>query len=603
MADNAILASLLTGQRRRRDPFEDRRKYALGLMQQGASTAPLQSGNPLEGVARALTAGVGGYFSGQADRDSDARDQKTTSVIGDLLTAKSPDELKAKLEAAKGSGADMEVLAPIMGQILSESMSDQRKTALGQRAYGAAGGTMPGMPGQAMPQAGGPPQMPPQGSASPTGGIDTSTLAPPGVAQPGYSMANNPGNIRTSPAAWEGKGQPQNGFETFQTPQAGANAQFKNFQAYAQANPNMTVAQALAKWAPPNENDTGSYIRSIAEASGINPGMPLAEVLKDPAVAATLLDAQTRLEKGGLPQGFTADTFMAATGGNPAGGATGGFAPPDVAGSTTRPGVPGPVAAPQVAQGGDGSGNPPKPGQSFDAGSDYEDLGRRAAAAGDFEKATAYQMKANEARTQFKTKQFEETDKRSAEGAEYDRRQVGQNESKLRDDFNNLKPVKDYREAGAVFRTAVEASKTNSAAADLNLVYSFAKLMDPGSVVREGEMGMVQATQSASDRVKSLVAMVSGGQRISPEARQALVREMASRYESYKLGHDEIAKSFGAIAQRQGANPDNVIIPYPGVEYQKSTPRSGPPQAGEVLDGWRFKGGDPSKQSSWEQVQ
>jgi hypothetical protein len=120
-----------------------------------------------------------------------------------------------------------------------------------------------------------------------------------------------------------------------------------------------------------------------------------------------------------------------------------------------------------------------------------------------------------------------------------------------------------------VFRSAIDASKVDSAAADLNMVYAFATLMDPGSVVRDSETGMVTATQNASDRVKALVSSVTGGSRLSPQARGALVNEMGSRYEAYKTAHDDLANTFGGIAERSGANKQNVVVPYPAVEYQR----------------------------------
>lgn len=544
---DALVSALLMGQRRRSDPFDAQRNYGYGVMK----NAMTPSSNWGEGLAKALQAALGGYMTYSADQRASERDKKTTDALAAALGA--PDTASATA-ALKAGGADSEALAPIMGQLLSNRFSDERKAQLGQRTYQASGGMSGGMPQTA-----------------------STTPLPQGTPSPG-GFANNAGNIRATSLPWEGKGPPQNGFETFGTPQAGANAMFKNLGAYVQANPTMTVAQAIAKWAPPTENNTQAYVQRLSEATGINPAMPLGEVMKDPAVAATLMDGIARIEKGGLPQGFSADTFMQAA-------------------------TPQPMAGPtQVAQG-DGRQMQQQQQQSFDPGADYEALGQKAAQMGDFETATKYQMEANKARTSFKTKQFEETSTRQAEGSEFDRRQVITNEGKLRDDFSGQQSVKDYRKAATVFRSAVEASKVNSAAADLNMVYAFATLMDPGSVVRDSETGMVQATQSASDRVKGLVAMVSGGQRISPDARAALLNEMGSRYEAYKVAHDELAKTFTGIAQRSGGNPDNVVIPYPGVEYSKQTPRQGPPKPGEVVDRWRFKGGDPSQQQNWEQVQ
>jgi hypothetical protein len=568
----AILANLLAP--KKRDPFEAQRAMGQRILQQGSSMAPVQSWG--EGLARALQGAVGGFVSSNADERADTRAKRTVETMADILSAP-PGERDSRIAALKNApDVDTDTLVPIMGNILSQRMADEYKTAAGMKAYRAAGGKVGD--GQQ------------QGPLT----IDITPL-PSGTASGPGGFANNVGNIRATNINWDGKGAPHNGFETFNTPQAGVNAAFKNLQAYVQQNPGMTVAQAIAKWAPPNENDTDLYIRQVAETTGINPGMPLAEVLKDPAVGAMMLDAITRKEKGGLPPGVTADTFMAATGG-------GGFQPGGQPAQT--------AAMPQMPQGSeapraDGSGNPLPPVRpAHDPGAEFETLGQRAAAAGDFETATKYQMEANKARAAFGTEQFKEQDKRTYEATEHDRRKAFDNTSKLRGDFEGIQQVKDYRKARAVFASAVDALNTNSAAADLNLVYAFATMMDPGSVVREGEMGMVKATQSASDQVKALVAMVSGGQRISPEARRALVDQMASRFEGYKAAHDELATRYGDIAKRGGYLPEDVVIPMPEVKYERTPAgKSGPPKPGDVVDGWRFNGGDPSKQSSWEKAQ
>jgi hypothetical protein len=155
-----------------------------------------------------------------------------------------------------------------------------------------------------------------------------------------------------------------------------------------------------------------------------------------------------------------------------------------------------------------------------------------------------------------------------------------QNESKMREQFDNLQTVKDYRKSSAIFSNAIQAAKDPTRAGDLNLVYAFATMMDPGSVVREGEQGMVRATQSASDQVKALVGMVSGGQSISPEARTALLAQMNNRYQALKGQHDDLMKTFGDIAEREGMDRRNVVIPIPDVKYGTGAGAVPPPPPG-----------------------
>ena len=68
-----------------RDPrLASRYRYADALMQQGASTAPVSS--PLEGLARALQAGVGGYLANSTETEAEGRSSAASKLLGEALS-------------------------------------------------------------------------------------------------------------------------------------------------------------------------------------------------------------------------------------------------------------------------------------------------------------------------------------------------------------------------------------------------------------------------------------------------------------------------------------------------------------------------------------
>lgn len=151
---------------------------------------------------------------------------------------------------------------------------------------------------------------------------------------------------------------------------------------------------------------------------------------------------------------------------------------------------------------------------------------------------------------------------------------------KLRDDFNALPPVKNFREVVPIYQSMQDAAKRDSKAADLNLVYGLAKMLDPGSVVREGEMIMVNNTSSLSDKLIGLINSVNGGQRLQPETRAALMTEAGSRYNALQGQHDQMATEFRDMAGRYGLNPDDVtrgLVQPPAASPQG---QGSPPAAG-----------------------
>ena len=135
---------------------------------------------------------------------------------------------------------------------------------------------------------------------------------------------------------------------------------------------------------------------------------------------------------------------------------------------------------------------------------------------------------------------------------------TGANENTLRDEYNNL--TKDFR----IIQDAHEKIKSVAAtgAGDMSLLYSFVKLLDPGSVVRESEFAAAAASGSFGERVQGAMQRVLSGQRLPDTLRNDFIKEADNLYSSQKRGADRLAGSYTAIAKRMGLNPENIIVNY-----------------------------------------
>ena len=86
---------------------------------------------------------------------------------------------------------------------------------------------------------------------------------------------NNPLNIRHSADQWQGVRQEQTdkSFVQFMSMAYGYRAAWKTLQSYynrfCQQSKAFTVRNIIHRWAPPNENDTQAYIRTVVQLSGI----------------------------------------------------------------------------------------------------------------------------------------------------------------------------------------------------------------------------------------------------------------------------------------------------------------------------------------------
>lgn len=113
---------------------------------------------------------------------------------------------------------------------------------------------------------------------------------------------NNPGNIRWGDA-WQGLvAQDQRtdaSFCQFTDAKYGIRAMAKIFQKYQDAYKLNTVQGMITRWAPPNENDTTSYVVSVANSVGCKPNVTID--VRAPGIMFSLLKAVIQHENGQQP--------------------------------------------------------------------------------------------------------------------------------------------------------------------------------------------------------------------------------------------------------------------------------------------------------------
>ncbi len=141
----------------------------------------------------------------------------------------------------------------------------------------------------------------------------------------------------------------------------------------------------------------------------------------------------------------------------------------------------------------------------------------------------------------------------------------------LRKEFQQHPAVQLWNQAEPVIKTAREAVNRDTPQADLNLVYAFAKIMDPGSVVREGEQDMIVGSGPIADQAKALLSRVAGGAKLSKEVRKGLLTEMESRMKQFNDGYVKTSQAFEAEAVNAGIDPKRLLL------LQTSKPASSTP--------------------------
>ncbi len=131
--------------------------------------------------------------------------------------------------------------------------------------------------------------------------------------------------------------------------------------------------------------------------------------------------------------------------------------------------------------------------------------------------------------------------------------------SGLRKEIQQLPSYKNLSQALPIYRSMAETAGRNSKASDLNLVYGLGKIMDPTSVVREGEMVMVKNTASLPDWFQGAIASLNGGAALTPETREAIMKEAYGRVQGYDSAFKQDAGQYQGIVERNKFNPADVI--------------------------------------------
>lgn len=94
-------------------------------------------------------------------------------------------------------------------------------------------------------------------------------------------VRNNPGDLRyakqlnASAPNWDGKGAAP--IATFTSATTGTAGLYR--QLWLQVAEGQTVAQIVAQWAPPNENNTSEYLKNVLAWTGLPSDIPVLKLL------------------------------------------------------------------------------------------------------------------------------------------------------------------------------------------------------------------------------------------------------------------------------------------------------------------------------------
>lgn len=161
-----------------------------------------------------------------------------------------------------------------------------------------------------------------------------------------------------------------------------------------------------------------------------------------------------------------------------------------------------------------------------------------------------------------------------------DPKEVAEQEDKLRKELEaRSKVFNDTRDAFS----RIQASG-DTAAGDIALIFNFMKMLDPGSVVREGEFATAQNAAGVPERVRNLFNRAIEGTRLTAAQREQFLKEAREQMAAANFRRSESISGMEVIIENRGLNRENVIFEEVAIDGQPTPAPDETPTTGLTPD-------------------
>ena len=123
---------------------------------------------------------------------------------------------------------------------------------------------------------------------------------------------------------------------------------------------------------------------------------------------------------------------------------------------------------------------------------------------------------------------------------------------------------KEYNDQTQPYQTVKSAygrvlSSDDSAVGDLSLIFGYMKMLDPGSVVREGEFATAQNSAGVPERIMNIYNKLITGERLNASQRNSFKGQAKNLYSSALESEKTVRTGLERIATGYGLNTNNIF--------------------------------------------
>lgn len=139
-------------------------------------------------------------------------------------------------------------------------------------------------------------------------------------------------------------------------------------------------------------------------------------------------------------------------------------------------------------------------------------------------------------------------------------------EQGLRKEYIGTPEYKRFDDVRASYERIRASAQRGTGAGDLGTIFGFMKMLDPGSVVREGEFANAENSAGVPDRIRNLYNKIMEGQRLTPEQRAEFVSTADELYKQEAGRIGGLNTRYGQIAGQYQLDPKRIVIDVPSYE-------------------------------------
>lgn len=159
--------------------------------------------------------------------------------------------------------------------------------------------------------------------------------------------------------------------------------------------------------------------------------------------------------------------------------------------------------------------------------------------------------------------------------------------------FNDIRALRNdvkrdseqFLEQQKGFQSVQAAAADPSAAGDLALLFGTMKVLDPGSIVREGEVQLTAGAGSLAQRVAGEFKRVFSGERLTAEQRRDFLNMARNQFEVAQRQHERVIADARAFAERNKLAVEDVVPEFvtPADKKSGATEYDYDPTTGQLI--------------------